>query len=88
MVGRKDCGSGSDDGADGVVHGLALGALDCALERGALSREGRLGLRDGDCGVFGKVVVMVGGSAYDWASLGRALACKLGACWTLLPGHP
>lgn len=78
MIGRQDRGSGSDHGADGVVHGLTLGLLDGALECWALGREGRLGLEDRDRGVLLEVVVVVGGGAYDRARLSGSVRIQQG----------
>ena len=47
VVGRQNGGSGSDDGADGVVHGLTLRLVDGVLQGGALGRDGGLGVGQG-----------------------------------------
>jgi hypothetical protein len=40
VVGWEDCGSGANDGAEGVVHLLCFRLLDVVLEDGARSRRG------------------------------------------------
>jgi hypothetical protein len=74
VVGGQDGGRGAHDGADGVVHGLALGLLYGRLQRGALGREGRPGLGHGDGGMLVEVVVVVGGGADDGARLGEGVS--------------
>jgi hypothetical protein len=74
VVGRQDGRSGAHDGADGIVHGLALGLPYRRLQRGALGREGRGGLGQGDRGVLLEVVVVVGGCADDGTRLGGGVS--------------
>lgn len=66
MIRRQDGRRGPDNGADGVVHGFALGLLEGGLQGGALGCGGG-GERDG--GVLVQVVVVVGGGADDGAGL-------------------
>jgi len=70
VVGREDCGDGTDDRAQGIVHGLALGLVENLLQRRTFQSIIRaLGLRGGDAGVLVEVVVVVGRCAYNGADL-------------------
>jgi len=70
VVGREDGGDGADDGAQGIVHRLALGLVENLLQSRAFQSIIRaLGRRGGDAGMLVEVVVVVGRRAYDGADL-------------------
>lgn len=66
VIRRQNGRRGPDNGADGVVHGFALGLLKGGLQSWALGCGGG---GERDRGVLVEVVVVVGGGADDGAGL-------------------
>lgn len=78
VVRRENAGDGSDDGAHSLAKRLVLGLLDSVLQRRASSSVVDV-LRSsaGDAGMLVQALVMVGGRAYNGASLTRSVQINI-----------